>query len=162
MSDFGIYTCRGCGNAIPLKTERQQKLYRTNRIDCADCRRDRREKTTILFSNFSPWSSESGSSAWDEYQKYKEKVWGLTEERPLALLDGHQQRGFEQKHLHHIVPVYVCFRNGVDPRLASSFENLRFIEAEDNLRRGYHTLSKRAWKLLRSWLDEIMYPKTDE
>ena len=77
----------------------------------------------------------------DEYREYRKKVELITKKQPIHLLENFEKRGIFGKdedahHIDHIVSIYECFMNDVDPEIAGSIHNLQCIPARDNIVKG--------------------------
>lgn len=88
-----------------------------------------------------------------EKRLYYIKVWIITESQPLHRLKNSDKRCFRGKncyHLDHRVPISHGFNNNIPPEKIGSLSNLRFIKAEDNMRKG-HKLTEDSHKVLRKF-----------
>lgn len=74
---------------------------------------------------------------WDEYKESVRKLSDQNFKKHQDILNPHNLvRGMREYHLDHIVPIAVCFRNGIDVQVAASIENLELIPAGENLSAG--------------------------
>jgi len=86
-----------------------------------------------------------------EKRLYYLKVWLITESQPLHLLKNYNKRcwkGSGCHHLDHIYPISAGFYNKITPEKIGSLDNLRFIPAKVNMRKG-HKLTEASHRVLR-------------
>ena len=62
-----------------------------------------------------------------EKKLYYAKVWEVTEEQPLRILENSDKRGWKDHHLDHIYPIAMGFHNNISPKKIGNIKNLRFI-----------------------------------
>ena len=67
---------------------------------------------------------------------YKKKVWELTEQNDLSVLDNFERRGFKDYHLDHKVSIYYGFKNGIPEEHIAHVSNLRMIPHKENTDKG--------------------------
>lgn len=82
-------------------------------------------------------------------QVYYKTVWEETEKH-TAQLDGIENRGWEDYHVDHIVPIQFGFRKKLPPALVGSLENLRMLSWEDNMAKS-SKLTDESKRLLKKW-----------
>jgi hypothetical protein len=88
-----------------------------------------------------------------EKRLYYIRVWIITESQPLHRLKNSDKRCFRGKtcyHLDHRVPIIHGYNNNIPPEKIGSLSNLRFIKAEDNMKKG-HKLTEDSHKVLRKF-----------
>lgn len=95
---------------------------------------DRWRTTCENNGHFTPLEKKS------EWDKYVHLVWYYTNKNDLTTLDGHDRRGRvdlndEAYHLDHIVSITDGFNKNVPPEIIGSICNLRFIPANDNMKK---------------------------
>jgi predicted transcriptional regulator len=83
-----------------------------------------------------------------EKKLYYAKVWEVTEEQPLRILENSDKRGWKDHHLDHIYPIAMGFHNNISPKKIGNIKNLRFIPYKENLRKG-STLTNESKNALR-------------
>ena len=83
-----------------------------------------------------------------EKKLYYAKVWEVTEEQPLSILENSDKRGWKDHHLDHIYPIAMGFHNNISPKKIGNIKNLRFIPYKENLRKG-STLTNESKNALR-------------
>lgn len=86
-----------------------------------------------------------------EKRLYYIKVWLITESQPLHKLKNSHKRCYMGKscyNLDHIVPISYGYQNKIPPSKIGGLDNLRFIPAKDNMRKGYK-LTEESHKNLR-------------
>lgn len=84
---------------------------------------------------------------------YYIKVWIITESQPLHKLKNSQYRCFRGKncyHLDHRIPISYGYQNKISPEKIGGLSNLRFIKAEENMKKGYK-LTEDSHKVLRKF-----------
>jgi hypothetical protein len=70
---------------------------------------------------------------------YYIKVWVITESQPLHKLKNSDKRCYMGKgcyHLDHICSIAEGYRNNFPPEVIGHIDNLRFIPAEENMKKG--------------------------
>ena len=91
-------------------------------------------KTGELNGSFTPLEKLS------EWQRYHKDVWKYTNKNNLTLLENHDRRGkagvYGAYHLDHIVSIFDGFANDIDAKIIGSIHNLRFIPAEENVKKS--------------------------
>jgi hypothetical protein len=88
-----------------------------------------------------------------EKRLYYLKVWSITESQPLKKLKNSDRRCFRGKncyHLDHRIPISYGYQNKISPERIGSMDNLRFILAEDNMRKK-NNLTEDSHKVLRKF-----------
>lgn len=95
-------------------------------------------KTGELNGNFTPLEQKTD---WDRYQHL---VWYYTNQNNLTILEGYENRGRidinkNAYHLDHIVSITDGFNNKIDPKIIGSIYNLRFIPANENMKKKQHS-----------------------
>lgn len=86
-----------------------------------------------------------------EKRLYYLKVWAITESQPLHTLKNYNKRcwkGAGCYHLDHTVPIIHGFYSKIAPEKIGSLDNLRFIPAKVNMRKG-HKLTEASHRVLR-------------
>lgn len=83
-----------------------------------------------------------------EKKLYYAKVWEVTEEQPLRILENSDKRGWKDHHLDHIYPIAMGFHNDISPNKIGNIKNLRFIPYKENLSKG-STLTNESKNALR-------------
>lgn len=86
-----------------------------------------------------------------EKRLYYIKVWVITESQPLYVLKNYDRRcfiGSSCYHLDHILSISYGFINKIPPEKIGHISNLRFIPAEENMKKG-HKLTEESNKILR-------------
>jgi hypothetical protein len=76
-----------------------------------------------------------------EWKRYRNEVDRLTKKQPLHELQHYDKRGPNGKEgaytLDHIISVALGFKNGIDPNIIASINNLRMIPWKDNIVKGW-------------------------
>ncbi len=67
---------------------------------------------------------------------YYAKVWEVTEQQPLHILENSDKRGWKNYHLDHIYPISMGFLKKIPPEKIGNIKNLRFIHHEENIIKG--------------------------
>tara|TARA_R110000824_G_scaffold119143_2_gene273097 strand:+ start:890 stop:1306 length:417 start_codon:yes stop_codon:yes gene_type:complete len=67
---------------------------------------------------------------------YYAKVWLVTENQPLNILENSKERGWKNHHLDHIFPIALGYHTGLSPNKVGNIKNLRFIPYKENLNKG--------------------------
>jgi|688.fasta_scaffold31705_10 hypothetical protein len=67
---------------------------------------------------------------------YYAKVWEVTENQPLFILEHSDKRGWKNFHLDHIYPISKGFIEKISPEKIGDIKNLRFIPYKENLKKG--------------------------
>lgn len=82
-------------------------------------------------------SKEEKLVSWRVRQsEYKKRVWKLTEQNDLSVLEHFEKRGFKDYHLDHKVSIYYGFKNGIPEEYIAHISNLRMIPYKDNTDKG--------------------------
>lgn len=71
-----------------------------------------------------------------EKRLYYAKVWEVTENQPITLLENYNNRGWKNYHLDHIYPISSGFSDKIPPEKIGNIKNLRFIPYKENLNKG--------------------------
>ncbi len=71
-----------------------------------------------------------------EKKLYYAKVWEVTEQQPLHILENSDKRGWKNYHLDHIYPISMGFLKKIPPEKIGNIKNLRFIHHEENIIKG--------------------------
>lgn len=88
-----------------------------------------------------------------EKRFYYLQVWSITESQPLKKLKNSEKRCWKGKncyHLDHRIPISYGYQQNIPPEKIGSMENLRFILAEDNMRKK-NNLTEDSHKVLRKF-----------
>ena len=72
-----------------------------------------------------------------EKKLYYAMVWGVTESKPLHILENFDKRGWKNHHLDHIYPISMGFKEKIPPEKVGNIKNLRFIPYTENLDKGF-------------------------
>ena len=67
---------------------------------------------------------------------YYAKVWEITEQQPLYILENSDKRGWKNYHLDHIYPISMGYKDKIPPEKMGNIKNLRFIHYTENLDKG--------------------------
>ena len=73
---------------------------------------------------------------YDEFKKYRRKVYYWTSKNKLNELANFDRRGLLDFHLDHKYSITEGFRNGVPPKIIGSIHNLQFIPYTENVSKG--------------------------
>lgn len=87
-----------------------------------------------------------------EKRLYYIKVWSLTESQPLHKLKNHEKRCFYGRncyHLDHKCSISEGFKNGILPEIIGRMDNLKFIPAKQNMKKGYKVTRHRLQETLK-------------
>ena len=71
-----------------------------------------------------------------EKRLYYARVWFITEQQPLHILEGNDKRGWKGHHLDHICSISVGYYNNIPPELIGDIKNLQFIYYKENIDKG--------------------------
>ena len=72
-----------------------------------------------------------------EKKLYYARVWEVTEQQPLYILENFDKRGWKNHHLDHIYPISMGFKEKIPPEKVGNIKNLRFIPYNENLDKGF-------------------------
>jgi predicted transcriptional regulator len=67
---------------------------------------------------------------------YYAKVWEVTEQQPLFILENSDKRGWKNYHLDHIYPISMGYKEKIPPEKIGNIKNLRFIHHTENMDKG--------------------------
>ena len=67
---------------------------------------------------------------------YYARVWFITEQQPLHILENSDKRGWKNHHLDHIYPISMGHKDKIPPEKIGNIKNLRFIHYTENLDKG--------------------------
>ncbi len=67
---------------------------------------------------------------------YYAKVWEVTEQQPLYILENSDKRGWKNHHLDHIYPISMGYKEKIPPEKIGNIKNLRFIHHTENMDKG--------------------------
>lgn len=70
------------------------------------------------------------------YDCYRKKVIKISNKQPLTQLENYSKRGRNKFHLDHIISIRYGFANNIDPEIIGNIKNLRFIPAEENIKKS--------------------------
>ena len=73
---------------------------------------------------------------YEEFKKYRRKVYYWTEKNDLSQLENHEKRSLLGYHLDHKYSITEGFRNKVAPKIIGSIYNLEFIPYNVNTSKG--------------------------
>lgn len=83
---------------------------------------------------------EQYEQALTEKEKYYKQVKRITESQNIETLPNYEKRALAGKedayHLDHIIPIFYGLINKIDPNIIGNINNLRFIPAIDNIKKG--------------------------
>lgn len=80
---------------------------------------------------------------------YYKLVWIHTE-RNAKYLPYYKDRGWDKKHIDHIVPIHYGFKHSILPQLIGSLINLRMLDKNNNMRKNSR-LTEESHKILNRW-----------
>lgn len=87
---------------------------------------------------------------WDVYRLSVRRLSDITwRDNQAALNSDGVKRSMSGWHLDHIVPIIVCFREGITTERAASIENLRLMTAQDNMARSWYETDAALLEALR-------------
>jgi len=87
-----------------------------------------------------------------EKRLYYMKVWVITESQPLHKLKNHDKRCFYGRncyHLDHRCSILEGFKNNIPPEIIGRMDNLKFIPAKLNMKKGYKVTKYRLQETLK-------------
>jgi predicted transcriptional regulator len=67
---------------------------------------------------------------------YYARVWYVTEQQPLHILENFEKRGWKNHHLDHIFPIIESYNQNISPEKVGNIKNLRFIPYNENIEKG--------------------------
>jgi hypothetical protein len=74
------------------------------------------------------------------FKIYKNKVWKLTREQPVHLLNHSEKRAFKGYHLDHMISIWDGHKQGLLPEIIADISNLRFIPYKENMLKGIRSI----------------------
>ena len=87
---------------------------------------------------------------WEDYRNYVRRISNkIYKENVNKLNPNNLIRSKKDNHLDHRIPLIVCFKEGVDPNIAGSLQNLCFVSARNNLSKNKHSYNKKLLEKLR-------------
>jgi hypothetical protein len=122
------------GEKASLQSSINMRLYNQTKITT-----EQRQKGIATRLGFN--SYEDYIKSLPEWKRYRNEVDRLTKQQLLHELQHYDKRGPNGKEgaytLDHIISVALGFKNGIDPNIIASINNLRMIPWKDNIIKGW-------------------------
>lgn len=121
----------------------------TERTKCCICGpKERMKKCMEGFMR--DYARDYNMKKWEDYRNYVRRISNKTYKENIQKLNPNNlPRSKKDNHLDHKIPLIVCFKEGVNPNIAGSLQNLCFVSARDNLSKNKHSYNKKLLEKLR-------------
>lgn len=143
---------RKCGHEFIVK--QAQNLF-TNPDYCPTCGNDIKYKKLVA-RNIAGAKDWKYKESFAEYRKQVNLLTARTYRENKALVNpknlpiGRIGHSSDPHHIDHVVSVKYCYEAGIEPERCASIENLRVIEALDNMQK-YSKLTEESRSILEGW-----------
>ena len=123
----------------------------TGRTKCGICGPQQRIRTCMA-GYIKKHARNYDVSKWNDYNRLCTQLSNRTYRQHKQLINPQGLPRGKQYHLDHKVPMIVCFKHGIPPTVASTYENLHVIPARSNLSKNKHTVDQ---AVLASLLERV-------